>query len=223
LSENGWWRSGYVADLDHDGTAEVFAGGVGQNHGIALSSENPVELWITDLDGNGNRDFLYSYVNQGERYPLFGRDELIKESVKYRKDYLKNRTFSGVPFEKMFGDALADVEPLSVGFTGSALLVSSDSGWVQLALPSDAQQAPINAAIATERGLLLCGGADNMHTSIGTQESFCGTFLTYGSSGPLCSDAPFILRGSTAKLVSTPHGLVLLQNDGAALLYSGDL
>ena len=223
LSENGWWRSVYVADLDHDGTAEIFAGGVGQNHGIALSPETPVELWITDLDGNGNRDFLYSYVNQGERYPLFGRDELIKESVKYRKDYLKNRTFSGVPFEKMFGDALADVEPLSVGFTGSALLVSSDSGWVQLALPSDAQQAPINAAIATERGLLLCGGADNMHTSIGTQESFCGTFLTYGSSGPLCSDAPFILRGSTAKLVSTPHGLVLLQNDGAALLYTGDL
>jgi hypothetical protein len=154
---------------------------------------------------------------------LFGRDELIKESVKYRKDYLKNRTFSGVPFEKMFGDALEGVEPLSVGFTGSALMLSSDSGWVQQSLPSQAQQAPINCAIETQRGLLLGGGADNMHTSIGTQESFCGALLTFGSSGPLCSNAPFILRGSTSKFVVTPQGLVVLQNDGPALLYTGDL
>ena len=223
VSENGLWRSLHVTDLDLDGQVEIIAGGIGQNHGISLSPDEPLELWITDLDGNGNRDFLYSYVNQGERYPLFGRDELIKESVKYRKDYLKNRTFSGVPFEKMFGDALFGVEPLSVGFTGSALLVFSDSGWVQLPLPLQSQQAPITAAVETGRGLLLGGGSDNMHTSIGTQESFCGAFLTYGSSGPLCSNAPFILRGSTAKFIATPQGLVILQNDGPALLYRGDL
>ena len=223
ISVNGLWRSLHVADLDLDGQVEIIAGGIGQNHGIALSPQEPLELWITDLDGNGNRDFLYSYINQGERYPLFGRDELIKESVKYRKDYLKNRTFSGVPFEKMFGDALKDVEPLRVGFTGSALLVATDSGWTQEALPLQAQQAPINCALETQRGLLLGGGADNMHTSIGTQESFCGALLTYGTSGPLCSDAPFILRGSTSKFVATPQGLVVLQNDGPALLYKGDL
>lgn len=221
ISTAGLWRSLYAHDLDNDGVLELVAGGIGQNHGINVAEDAPLELWITDLDNNGNRDFLYSYVNQGERYPLFGRDELIKESVKYRKDYLKNRTYSGVPFETMFEEALAGVEPLSVGFTGSAVLECSEGNWTQKALPKSAQQAPLYCSAPFENGLLLGGGSDNMHTSIGTQESFCGVVLTLKNGTLDCRPAPLVLRGSTKHFIETPHGLVILQNDGPALLYTG--
>ena len=217
IAPPGLWRSVYTSDINGDGTPDLLLGGLGQNHGIAVGQNKPIELYIKDLDNNGNRDFLYSYINQGEKFPLFGRDELIKESVQFRKTYLKNRTYAGQSFASMFADQLDGAQQLSVQFTGSAALLSADSTHILVPLPDAAQTGPIYAATSTTQGVLIAGGSDAMHTSIGTQESFCGGYITAQDTTLHFQPTPFIVRGSTVSLLKSPTGIWFVQNNGPVL------
>lgn len=219
LTENGWWRSITLVDLDEDGDLDVLAGGMGKNHGITVGKKTPIELFIKDFDRNGNRDFIYSYYNDGTRYPLFGRDELIKESVQFRKQYLKNRTFSGKPFDELFTpQTLEGAQHLSVEFTGSAVLWNQGGSWDMEPLPSPFQLGPIYASLKTPQGLWLAGGSDAMNTIIGTQESFCGGVLQ-GAPGALeYQPCKYIFRGSVKSFVPLKEKAAVLLNDGPALL-----
>lgn len=219
LTENGWWRSITLVDLDEDGDLDVLAGGMGKNHGITVGKKTPIELFIKDFDRNGNRDFIYSYYNDGTRYPLFGRDELIKESVQFRKQYLKNRTFSGKPFDELFTpQTLEGAQHLSVEFTGSAVLWNQGGSWDMEPLPAPFQLGPIYASLKTPQGLWLAGGSDAMNTIIGTQESFCGGVLQ-GAPGALeYQPCKYIFRGSVKSFVPLKEKAAVLLNDGPALL-----
>ena len=220
ITENGLWRHLNVGDIDGDGDLDVLVGAFGNNHGIHLNEKEPLELWIQDFDANGDRDFAYSYYNDGQKYPLFGRDELIKESVKFRKSYLKNRTFSGVPFDQVFDDELEGAQHLSVHSTESVLLLNNRGKFTAHTLPKAAQLGPLTASIFKDNLFIIAGGSDDVNTMIGTQESFCGGQIYLDHEGavqflPLPSGP---LRGSVAELLPTPKGTAILFNDGPALL-----
>jgi hypothetical protein len=219
IAHNSLWRHLNAVDIDGDGDMDLLAGAVGGNLGISFDPDHPLELWIKDLDNNGDRDFLYSYVNQGERYPLFGRDELIKESVKYRKSYLINREYSGKAFDRMFEAEISGAQHLSVGITESGMLINEQGRFEFKPLPMRAQLGPITASLSVNGGIKIAGGADDFHTSIGTQESFCGGTLVY-KDGSLEIVAPQeLLRGSVASLLwgFDKEQIIVLMNDGAAL------
>ncbi|MEY2963691.1 MAG: hypothetical protein RL754_952 [Bacteroidota bacterium] len=219
ITETGLWRYLAAVDLNSDGQLDLLAGGFGENHGIGLSAAAPLTLWIKDLDGNGDRDFVYGYYNQGSQYPLFGRDELIKESVKYRKEYLKNRDFSGKTITELFGNSLDDAQKLEVGTTGSLALINSEGALRAYKLPAGAQLGPIKAALETDTGVLLGGGSDAVNTALGTQESYCGGMLIWdGETLQHRTKGVPVLRGSVATFVRTSHGTIAIMNDGPVLL-----
>ena len=226
LTANGWWRHVSVADLNGDGRWDIVAGGFGENHGINVKANEPIELFIKDLDGNGDRDFVYSYYNHGKRYPLFGRDELIKESVRFRKQFLHNRAYAGRELDQIFGSELDDAQHLSVSFTGSVALLSQGDRYQTVALPSRAQQAPLRASLAVGPTLYLAGGSNATNTLIGTQEGFCGMAIEVKTSDSddgvlLWETQPFptLLRGSVAQMLPYQGGVVALMNDGPALYF----
>jgi hypothetical protein len=218
ISKNGWWRHVSLVDLDGDNDLDVIAGGFGQNHGLTVSNHDPIELWIKDFDRNGDRDFIYAYTNQEVRYPLFGRDELIKESVQFRKQYLKNRTFAGKTFEELFtGKDLSGADLLHISFSGSAVLWNEFGHFSQQALPDEFQQGPINASFVSENGVWLAGGSDAVHTSIGTQESFCGGILRLESGQLTYAPTPYIFRGSVRQFLPVKNDVLVLLNNGPVL------
>ncbi len=218
LTEASLWRHLDAADIDGDGDLDLLAGAVGNNHGIHLNPSEPLELWIKDLDNNGDRDFLYSYVNQGKRYPLFGRDELIKESVQYRKFYLKNRDFSGKAFDKLFEKELEDAQHFSIGMTQSELLINNNGEFRPYSLPARANWAPLTASWFDGETWWIGGGSDAFHTSIGTVENMCGMGLVMGEITPESRPSKYLLRGSVRKFLPYKNGTLVLLNDGPVLL-----
>lgn len=226
LTGNGWWRHINTADLNGDGRLDIIAGGFGENHGINVGESEPIELFIKDLDGNSDRDFVYSYYNEGKRYPLFGRDELIKESVRFRKQFLHNRAFAGRGLNEIFGAQLDDAQHLEVGFTGSAVLLSEGTGYRLVPLPARAQQAPLRASLVRGPWVLVAGGSNATNTLIGTQEGFCGLQFRY-RGGSQDNSTPWLeqplstlLRGSVAHLLPYENGVIAIMNDGPALYFT---
>ena len=53
---NGMWRSLVVSDIDNDGDPDLIAGNLGLNCIYNVSDKEPMQVFATDLDGNGSID-----------------------------------------------------------------------------------------------------------------------------------------------------------------------
>ena len=60
---NGMWRSLIAADIDNDGDIDLVAGNLGLNCEYMSIPDEPMELFATDLDGNGKyRSVIFYYI-----------------------------------------------------------------------------------------------------------------------------------------------------------------
>ena len=59
---NGMWRSLIAADIDNDGDIDLVAGNLGLNCDYQVSPSEPMQLFATDLDGNGRIDPVFFII-----------------------------------------------------------------------------------------------------------------------------------------------------------------
>ena len=70
---NGMWRSLIATDIDNDGDIDLAAGNLGLNCEYKVNAAKPMQLYTTDLDGNGSIDSIFLYFikgTDGERHSL---------------------------------------------------------------------------------------------------------------------------------------------------------
>ena len=101
---NGFWNTLAVADFDKDGDIDFVAGNQGTNTRLKASIAEPVEMWVSDFDGNGSTEQLITYFNNGKSYPLASRDQLVKQIPQLKKKYLSYANYVDVTRETMLTD-----------------------------------------------------------------------------------------------------------------------
>ncbi|MEZ4933862.1 MAG: VCBS repeat-containing protein [Saprospiraceae bacterium] len=69
----GWWYSIAAADFDQDGDVDLVAGNLGLNYKYQANSEKSFDVYAADFDKNGKLDIVLGYYNDGEQYPVRGR------------------------------------------------------------------------------------------------------------------------------------------------------
>ncbi len=93
---NGMWRSLIAADIDNDGDPDLVAGNLGLNCIYKVSAGEPMQLFATDLDGNGSIDpvfFYYIKDKDGKRrhFPALAEASFLTRCLLLKKQFFFTR------------------------------------------------------------------------------------------------------------------------------------
>lgn len=158
----GWWQRIILADVDKDGKTDIVAGNYGWNSRLKPTAEDPVKLFLTDLDQNGIVDPLLTYSIERQDYPLLGKDDLEKQIPTLKSKFTTYREFAGKTVQQVFGKAIDKVEkPLTATtFTSGVFYNDGKGGFTFSEFPVAAQVAPLSGftVLPGARTRLIAGG-----------------------------------------------------------------
>lgn len=218
-NKRGWWNSLVAADFDQDGDMDYVVGNTGTNTLWQVTEDQPIGLYAADFDGNGGYDAIptayFSTFDQRDpkEYPYFGRMDMDKQIIQFKKEFPVHRDFGLKTVEEVLG-VFENTNPLvlTANYLKSAYLENQGDGSFALqALPIEAQIAPIYGMIAKDfdgdgyKDILLQGNDHGMETAMGKADAFNGLLLIGDGKGgfePITlAESGFYMPGDAKALV----------------------
>lgn len=181
--ENGLWQSVAVTDVDGDGNLDIVAGNYGINSKLHATHDDPLRLYLKDMDGNGRLDQLLTYSIGGKEYTFLNKDEIERQLPIIKKAYLRYSDFAGKTVQETFGNMLQGALVLDVETMQSVILKNDGrQNFTVVNLPFAAQQSPVFAWMNTGKALLNGGNLYGVVPYEGRYDaSFGNTMLSAGS------------------------------------------
>ena len=87
-SKKGWWNFTLPVDIDNDGDIDLVAGNLGLNSRLKASDQQPLNLYVSDFDGNGRKEQILTYYLEGREIVFNNKDELQRQMPSLKKKYL---------------------------------------------------------------------------------------------------------------------------------------
>ena len=142
--KKGWWNTVVAEDWDKDGKIDLCIGNYGLNTQLKASEKEPVQLYATDIDGNGSVDPVLTTYIDGKSYPFVSMDDIIAQVPSLRKKFYEYPTYTTASIQDILSvSQLSSVKPLDVSVLGTGYFKNSGTGFVQKPLPVEAQYAPV--------------------------------------------------------------------------------
>ncbi|MGM0460565.1 MAG: VCBS repeat-containing protein [Bacteroidota bacterium] len=142
---SGWWNAISVVDIDNDGNLDIIGGNWGKNSSYRASAEDPIIVYVDDFMENAFYDPIITQVFDGERYPVAGRDQLLKQLPELRETFPDYRSFSSATIHDLFSEKkLREADTYSVQMLESSIFLNLGDGTFDIhPLPNEAQSAPV--------------------------------------------------------------------------------
>lgn len=99
---NGWWNSITAGDFDNDGDTDYVLGNLGLNSRYKASAKEPLYVYASDYDKNGQIDPVMAYYIHGEKQIAHSRNDLIDQINAMRSRFRTYSDYAETPFEKSF-------------------------------------------------------------------------------------------------------------------------
>lgn len=142
---NGWWYSLHLADVNNDGKMDFIAGNLGLNTKLKASAEEPLKLYVSDVDKNGQVDPIVFHYQEDELTPFATRDDLIKQVSAFKKKHPDYKTYSKLEGpQELLGESLERaIEKEAFTFESAVFLNMGNGEFERIALPQEAQYSPV--------------------------------------------------------------------------------
>jgi hypothetical protein len=184
----GWWFSIAEADFDKDGDMDYLVGNLGENYKYKASETETFDIYFNDFDNNRTKDIVLSYYNEGEQYPLRGRECSSQQMPAIKGKYKDYQSFSTATLEDVYTkDVLDKSLHYQVKSFASIYLENTGTGFTTHRLPELAQLSVINRILVEDfnkDGNLDALIAGNLHASeVETPRNDAGIGLLLAGDG----------------------------------------
>ncbi|SMD37085.1 Repeat domain-containing protein [Reichenbachiella faecimaris] len=142
----GWWFSIEQADFDQDGDMDYVVGNLGLNYKYKASDEAPFSVYTKDFDESGNLDIVLGYYNNGEEFPLRGRQCSSNQMPFIKKKFPTYHDFGSATIDEVYGsESLEGATRYSATNFASSYIENLGNGqFVINVLPIEAQFSSVN-------------------------------------------------------------------------------
>jgi hypothetical protein len=147
----GWWFSIKEGDFDEDGDMDFIVGNLGLNYKYKASSEETFDVYFNDFDKNKSNDIVLSYFNEGEKFPVRGRECSSQQIPAIKKKFENYESFSNATLVDIYTEQ--DLEKslhYQVKSFASVYLENKDGTFIIHKLPNLAQVSNINQIIVKD-------------------------------------------------------------------------
>ena len=144
---SGWYHALEVGDVNNDGFLDLITGNHGLNSRFRASEKEPIELFVSDFDQNGNQEQILTRYDEGKSYPLVLRTDLVSQIPSLKKQLLYFRNYAGKQMSDLFSaDQLSNALKLKATELKSAVWINvGGNDFQKVDLPSEAQFFPVYA------------------------------------------------------------------------------
>ena len=147
----GWWWSIQEGDFDDDGDMDYIVGNNGLNYKYKATEDETFDIFVNDFDNDNKNDIVLSYYNEGEQYPVRGRECSLQQipAIKNKfKDYesFSEATLIDVYTEKDLNNSLH----YQVKSFASIYLENNNGKFISHQLPVEAQVSSINQILVDD-------------------------------------------------------------------------
>jgi len=147
----GWWFSIASGDFDKDGDMDFIAGNLGLNYKYKATEEETFDIYFNDFDNNSTGDIVLSYYNEGEKFPLRGRECSSQQIPGIKKKFKDYESFSQATLEDVYTEKnLENSLHYQVKSFASVYLENKDGKFIVHQLPNLAQLSSINQIIVED-------------------------------------------------------------------------
>jgi len=166
------------------------AGNLGLNCDYRVSLNEPMQLFASDLDGNGSIDPLFFYYIKSEdglrhSYPAISRGRFADQVPSIKKRFLLNEDYSHATYDDIFkGKAPESILKWQCDETRTCYFENTGNGkFIKHPLPVEAQFSPVNAIVCEDfdndglKDLLLAGNEYQTDVMTGRYDASYGCFL----------------------------------------------
>ncbi|MEP3209773.1 MAG: VCBS repeat-containing protein [Maribacter sp.] len=213
-NSKGWWNTIKQGDFDNDGDLDYIAGNFGLNSQLKSSLEEPVQLYVSDFDGNGSLDpILCSYI-MGESYPVFSKDDLIGQLPNLKKKYINYADYADQKMTDIFSaDELSRSTVLDAQTFATSYIENLGNNTFRMApLPAPVQFSPVYGILIQDfnadgnMDILLAGNFFGTRVKYGRYDANKGVLLLGDGNGDFvatsCKESGLSIDGEVRDITS---------------------